>query len=286
VIIDMHYHLEERMETVDRLLDQVEQHGIGRVALIATLVDPLQVVGIAARFAAIGVKALMSTWRRRLGLLIYKSTVTADGNFWIPGRTYRIYDMPDNKSVARVMQAHPDKFYGWIFVNPSAADPFTELERWAGQPGWIGVKSHPFWHRYPVAMLDDVAAYCSERGLPLLVHLGGDRERGDYRYLPERHPHLKVIYPHAGVPFYRQVWEFAKSRDGVFVDLSSPVYVTEPVRLGAVRALGAEKCLHGTDGPYSHATQGGMLKDILRLPLSDTDKERILGGNFREMMAA
>jgi len=282
----MHYHLEERLETVDRLLDQAEQHGIGRVALMAALGEPPQVVGVAATFAAIGVKALMSTWRHGLGLLMYRSTVTADGKLWLPGRTYPIYDTPDNESVAQVMQAHPDKFYGWIFVNPGAADPFSVLEKWAGQPGWIGVKSHPFWHRYPVAMLDDVAAFCSENSLPLLVHLGGNQERGDYRYLPERHPHLKVIYAHAGVPFYREVWEYAKSRDGVFVDLSSPVYVTEPVRLGVVRALGAEKCLHGTDDPYGHSGQGRMLQEILRLPLSDADKERILGGNFRAMINA
>ena len=271
------------METVDELLDQMEQHSIGRVALIATMVDPFHLEGVAAKAGAILPKALAGRWRG-LGLPLYKSTVTADGKFSALGKTYPIYDVPDNKSVARVMQAHPDKFYGWIFVNPSVADPIAELEKWAGRPGWVGVKSHPFWHRYPVALLDDVAACCAERDWPLLMHLGGDRERGDYRYLPERHPTLKLVYAHAGVPFYQQVWEYVKSRDGLSVDLSNPTYVNGEIRLDAVKTLGAEKCLHGTDGPYGHAGQGRMAQAILRLPLSDAEKERILGGNLIELL--
>jgi len=283
MIIDAHYHLEERIQTVGELLAQMDQHDVARAALIPAPVGPIHMGKFIARFAAVGRKALMSRLRG-LGLFLYRSTVTSDGRLSVGGKTYSIHPMPDNESVARVMQAHPDRFYGWIFVNPSAADPLAEVEKWAGQPGWIGVKSHPFWHCYPVALLDDVAAYCSDRGWPLLVHLGGDQERGDYGYLPERHPKLKLVYAHAGVPFYRDVWDVAKDRDNVFVDFSSPIYVDEPVRLGAIETLGAARSLYGTDGPYGHADQGHMIQDILRLPLSDADKERILGGNFIEMI--
>jgi predicted TIM-barrel fold metal-dependent hydrolase len=284
MIIDAHYHLDERMETVDELLAQMNQHDVGRVALIPTMVDPVHVGKFIAGFATVIRKALMGRLRG-LGLFLYRSTVTADGKLSVGGKTYPIYDAPDNESVARVMQAHPDRFYGWVCVNPSVADALAEVEKWAGQPGWIGVKSHPFWHCYPVALLDDVAAYCSDKGWPLLLHLGGDQERGDYRYLPERHPGLKLVYAHAAAPFYRDVWEYAKDRDNVFVDFSNPVYVDEPVRLGAIETLGAARCLHATDGPYGHADQGRMVQEILRLPLSDADKERILGGNFIDMIS-
>ena len=285
MIIDAHYHLEERIETMDSLLEQMDRHGISRVALIPTPVAPFQVERVAEKASAVMRRALVGRWRG-LGLLMYRTTVTAGGNFSALGKTYPIYDVPDNESVAQAMQAHPDRFYGWLFVNPGAADPIAELEKWNGEPGWIGVKSHPFWHRYPVAMLDEVAAYCDEQSWPLLVHLGGDQESGDYQYLPERHPNLKVLYAHAGVPFYHEVWDYAKGKENLFVDLSSPHYVDERVRLGALKALGAERCLHGTDGPYGHFGQGRMVQAILRLPLSDTEKERVLGGSFIELINA
>jgi len=283
MIVDAHYHLEERVETVDELLLQMEQYGIDRVALIPAMCDPVIVEGMAAKAGSIIPKALMSRWRS-LGLMLYKTTVTSKGQFSTLGATFPIYDTPDNRSVARTMEAYPNRFYGWIFVNPKVADPLIEIEKWAHQPGWIGVKAHPFVHRYAVRLLDDVAAYCIEKDWPLLIHLGGDEECGDYRCLPERHPKLKLLYAHAGLPFFRKVWEYARENHNIFVDLSNPLFVDDQVRHGAIRALGAEKCLHGTDGPFANANQSKMLHEILRLPVSEREKRCILGDNFTELV--
>jgi predicted TIM-barrel fold metal-dependent hydrolase len=283
MIVDAHYHLDERIETVDALLKEMNREGVERVALMGRLTDPLKVPALLRIMAPRLCQTMLGRWGW-LGLTVYRSTVTADGEFSALGRTYPIDELPDNDLVAAAMRAHPDRFWGWIFVNPRAADPRAELERCAGEPGWIGVKAHPFWHRYPVALLDDVAEYCVGRNWPLLVHLGGEREGNDPRTLPEWYPKLKIVYAHAGVPWYREVWAVARERDQVFVDLSNPLYVCEQVRLQAIQALGAERCLYGTDGPYLQASQGRMLQGIDRLPLTDREKELVLGGNFTNLL--
>jgi predicted TIM-barrel fold metal-dependent hydrolase len=143
-------------------------------------------------------------------------------------------------------------------------------------------------HRYSVKMLDDVAALCAEKGLPILMHLGTTRERGDYRYLPDRHPRLKIIYAHAGLPFFRTLWGYAKDKDNVFVDFSCSLLDTS-ILLSAVKALGAKKCLYGSDSPYGYfGTDGShdysrVLNNISQLPISDEDRNQILGSNFREI---
>ena len=283
MIIDAHYHLDERIEPLDSLIDQMDRHGVDRVALIAPMQDPVEFKGIAARVGALLPTLLMGIGRG-VGLHLYNSSVTREGKLSLLGKTYQIYDSPNNEDVAQALLSHPDRFYGWIFVNPISTDPISELDRWAGTPGWIGVKSHPFWHRYPVSELDDVAAYCEDKNFPLLVHLGGDRGRGNYRFLPDRHPHLKVIYAHAGVPFYREVWEYANNKDNILVDLSNPLYVNDRVRTEVVKELGAEKCVHATDGPYLGADQGSMLEKIDRLPLSPSEKDRIFGENLMDII--
>jgi predicted TIM-barrel fold metal-dependent hydrolase len=285
MIVDAHYHLEERIEIVDRLLDQMDRHGIGRTVLIPALNDPITIDWVVEKFSGLGRR-----WRG-LGNFFYGRMVTEDGKFVLLNKSYPIYEDLDNESVARVIQAHPDRFYGWIVVNPEVADPIAEVEKWVGKPGWIGVKAHPYLHRYPVAMVDDLAAYCSENGLPLLVHLGGDKKRGDYRFLPERYPSLKIIYAHAGVPFWEELWDYARKKANVFVDLSGE-YLDDPFRLKSVQVLGAEKCLYGTDGPYGHPDTDGsydhgkILNEIRNWPLSDEDKELVLGGNFTEIIGA
>jgi predicted TIM-barrel fold metal-dependent hydrolase len=283
MIVDAHYHLEDQMETVEALLEQMDRHDVGRVALIPTMNEPFHLKPIPKKAGAMLPPLLMGRLRFA-GLLLYNSTVTSDGKLSTLGTKYLLYHKPDNSYIDDVLQEYPDRFFGWMFVNPKTMNSLEEVERWVGRQGWIGVKTHPFWHSYPVSMLDDVAAFCEGRNLPILMHLGGDQESGDYRYLPERHPRLKIVYAHAAVPYFREVWDYAKEKESIFVDLSSTVYTNQAVLSSVIGVLGATKCLYGTDGPYAAATQGRMLDRILQLPISDDERERILGRNFLDLI--
>jgi predicted TIM-barrel fold metal-dependent hydrolase len=287
MIIDCHMHYEPRIYPLDRMLAGMAQHGIEQTALIASMVDPFCLHGKA-------VKATGDLLRQSLlhanpaGQLIYRSTVKKSGHFFLLGKKYCIYDKPDNSTVVEAMRAHPDKFLGWIFVNPNAdANPLEEIEKWASEPGMVGVKAHAFWHRYSISSLDPVAAWCSDNGYPLLIHLGA-KEGGDFRRLPEKFPRLNVIYAHAGIPFYKSLWAYAKGRANVYVDLSSP-YLNEHLLRMTVDYLGADKCLYGTDGPYGSQREGedfdyGLIKGWVNgLSLSDSEREKVRCGNFQNL---
>lgn len=287
MIIDMHYHLDENMEPMDRLLTQMDKFHIDRIVLIAQMVEPFRVEGVAEKLSNF-VRLLLTGFWYRLGLLAYESTVTKSGKFSILGKTYNIDQLPDNNTVAAAVTAHPDRFYGWFFINPSKHDAVSEMEKGLENKGWVGVKCHPFWHQYPVDLLDDAAALCSEKGIPLLIHIGGKKDNGDFRHIPERHPKLNIIYAHAGVPHYRRLWDYAKSKKNIFIDLSSP-YLNIPLRLAAMKAMGPEKCLYGTDGPFGYPADdgiydhGAILGEIQNFPISDREKEMIAGQNFAQI---
>ena len=289
MIADAHYHLDPRLESVERLLAQMQAHAIGRVALIAAPCDPLQVGRAGAAFVRFMRRALEGG-APRLGRILYRSTVHRSGRVSFLSPSAPIYPEPDNDAVERAFSAHPHKFVGWIFLNPSAKPPVEEAERRFRNPGWIGVKAHPFWHRYPVAALDDVAALCQERDKPMLVHLGAGAARGDFRRLPKRFPRLKLVYAHAGIPWYGTLWDDAIRRENVFVDLSSP-YLDKALRHRALRALGASRCLYGSDGPYGYPGRdggydhGAILRQISQAGLAAQDLDRVLGGNFNSLVA-
>jgi len=147
MIIDMHYHLDEHMETLDKLLTHMRRLSIDRVCLIPALNGPFTIDWLTVVTTKPTQKALNSSRWRGIGLRVYGSTVTRSGKFIVGARRYAIYDRPDSDSVAGVLLKHPDKFFGWITVNPNVADPVEEIQRCARQPGWIGVKTHPFMHR-------------------------------------------------------------------------------------------------------------------------------------------
>ena len=294
MIIDAHYHLEPALETPQRLLSEMDRLDIRRTVLIANLCEPFR-MGPVAHAASTLMRRSLRSRRPAAGRFLYRTTVTSKGRFSILGKTYAIFPRPDNEAVAALLAAHPDRFWGWYFVNP-AADPPVPVDPAALDlgPEWVGLKAHPFWHRCPVRLLDEVARFCAETGRPLLVHLGADPSEGgtgDFRYLPRRHPHLRLIYAHAAVPHYQAVWDFMRGPRGrnVFVDLSSP-YLDEALRRATVAALSPARCLYGSDGPYGYPDAEGrydrsaILGEIQRLDLGAADRDRILGGNLLSLL--
>ena len=187
----MHYHLDERMEPVQRLIDQMDQHGIDKTVLIAAMVDPFHVEGTAENIASLMRKMLTGNLNR-VGLLIYESLVTGDGKFKVLNKSYKIDPYPDNGLVAEAIAAYPDRFYGWFFINPLGGDKPEDIENTGRADKWLGIKCHPFWHRYPVSELDAAAVYCVENKKPMLIHLGGGKENGNYHLVFSLSQLLKV----------------------------------------------------------------------------------------------
>ncbi len=288
MVIDCHMHYEPELFSLDRMLDAMDRHGVERTALIATMVEPFSLVGRPKTTAGNLMRASL-LHANALGQVFYQSTLSSKGYFILLGQKYSIYNEPDNASVAGAMEQHPDRFLGWIFVNPaSSTEPLSEIERWSSNPGMIGVKAHPFWHRYPVEMLDGTARWCSENDYPLLMHLGCRGGSGDYRLLPEKYPDLKVLFAHAGIPYYKALWDYIKDRKNVFVDLSSP-YLDRRLAAAAVEFLGPDKCLYGTDGPYGGQAEGedydyGLIKGWIEgLPLTSAARGKIFADNFESI---
>lgn len=294
--IDDHYHYEPDMFPLDKMIDAMDSNGIKKVALAARMCEPFY---LDTDFKIESTKALRSLLSQQdpVGYTLYESTIDPEGNFTLDPTSdeevYKIYAQPDNKEVIDVMDRYPDRFYGWVFVNPAGPrDPMDEIDKYISNPNMIGVKTHPWWHQYPVKKLEKVAEWCEKNNYPIQVHLGIGK-MGDYKYLPEKFPNLKIIYLHAGVPFFKELWHYFKvNKDkypDVYLDLSSP-YVDEYIIKDAIDSFGVDNCLYGTDGPYGYQKKGedydyGLIKGwIENLPILQDDKEKILYKNFEKLI--
>ncbi|MED3996948.1 amidohydrolase family protein [Peribacillus frigoritolerans] len=281
MIIDCHFHVDETMLTLEKMIEGMDKNDVTKTALIAPMngtmfeLDSIFQQGLQHlfRFLILNVP--------QIGLGIYDGLVK-DGYLKLYGNSYKIFTKPDNDIVATAIDRFPDRFLGWVAVNPMIHVSVEEVELYLNKPGFIGVKAHPFMHEYNIKALDPVAAMCETKGIPMIIHLSSEPD--SYKYLPENYPELKLIYAHAGLPFWKKLWNYVKNQPNVFVDTSSD-YLNPSIVKNAVESLGYRKVLYGCDGPY------GMKKfneydyltkkcwvDSLQIP--DNQKEYILGKNF------
>ena len=291
-MIDCHMHFDEAMVSISGLLESMDRFGVEKAALIAAIQGPLEMTPLVKYGSPILRNLLFSrsSFKRKLGEKVYNDMVKDDGTVGVGGKRMDLFVQPRNDDVIEAVSKAPDRLYGWIFVNPAGTvDPVAEVERCLEAPGMIGVKAHSFWHNYPVSMLTDVAALCEERGLPILIHIGTD-EVGDYRLLPEKFPRLKVVYAHAGVPYQREICDYAGKRENVYVDFAGDGYLDVKIGKEAIKHAGANKCMFGSDGPYFHAEDDrfdyNRAVDIFRgLGLSESESEMVGGRNFEEIVS-
>jgi uncharacterized protein len=281
MIVDCHFHVDESMLTLEKMIEGMDHNGVTKTALIAPMNETMFELDSTYQHHLQRLFRFLILNVPQIGLGIYDGLVK-DGYLKLYGNSYKIFDKPNNDIVANAIARFPDRFLGWIAVNPMIPESVEEIELYLNKPGFIGVKAHPFMHKYSIKALDPAASICESKGIPLIIHLSSEPD--SYKYLPENYPNLKLIYAHAGLPFWKKLWKYVKEQPNVFVDTSSDYLNSSIVKL-AVESLGYRKVLYGCDGPY------GMKKfneydysakkswiDSLQIP--DNQKEYIFGRNF------
>ncbi|ACY14343.1 amidohydrolase family protein [Haliangium ochraceum] len=286
-VIDAHAHFDPRILDVPALLHKLDGAGIDKVVLIPSMNDPLPHT---PELLLSVMRRLMSSPLCGCAAWIERRLHDDEGNLRLRGETIRIYSRPDNGQVADLLRAHPERFLGWIFLNPrDTLDPVEELERWREVPGFIGVKLHPHWHGYAIHEALPIAVRCEELGLPILIHLGFG-ERGAWQVLRGRCPKLRIVFAHAGMPLFARMWRDIRDDPGLYIDLSSP-YLSERLARDAVSVCGPERALFGTDAPYGfpdgdHGYDYTHIRGwVERMPCHARSIERMLGGNAERLLA-
>lgn len=285
IIVDCHFHVDESMLTLEKMIEEMDNNNITKTALIAPMNETMFDVDNSFQNHLQQLFRFLILHTPQIGLKIYDGLVK-DGNLKLYGNLYNIFTKPNNDFVANAITRFPERFLGWVAVNPMIPNFMEEVDYYLQKTGFIGVKAHPFMHGYSIKVLDPVAALCESKGIPMIIHLSSEPD--SYKYLPENYPKLKIIYAHAGLPFWKPLWKYVKSQPNLFVDTSSDYLTSSIVKL-AVETLGYRKVIFGCDGPYGmkkfneydYSEKKGWI-DILQIP--ENKKEYILGKNFLSLI--
>ena len=287
MIVDCHYHLERRLLTDSKLLKKMDACGVEKVALMGVLNEPIP---MPPEFLLNLFRFSWSHIPFRFIAKLLSNNFTKAGDLKLPTGVFRLYPNPKNEPVFQAVAENPDRFLGWAFVNPMGeTDQVQEFNQWKDTPGFIGIKAHPFWHRYKPIELLPVAKRLCEINKPLLIHPGWG-SHGDYDALLKELPDLKLLLAHAGFPLYSETWDKIKNFKNVYVDLSQTSYLNGRMTKAVVDYLGPEKCLFGTDGPYGvHGDDDlfdySFIKRRIETLFPDKGvQKRLLGENFLEFI--
>lgn len=193
-----------------------------------------------------------------------------------------------NDQVLSALSHHHDRGLGFVYVNPKyPEESLAEMERCITRGPMVGIK---LW----VAMrcndpaLDAIVKRATELEAIVFQHtwykaggnLPGESTPEELAELAKRHPNAKMICGHTGSDWERGI-RAIRTCANVSVDLGGNDPTAGFVEM-AVRELGAERMLYGSDIPgRSFATQLGKVYGA-RIP--EAARRLILGDNLKRLL--
>jgi predicted TIM-barrel fold metal-dependent hydrolase len=226
--------------------------------------------------------------------------------------------MDDEESVARAVQAFPDRLTGFLRVDPTRPDAAQQVRHAVEHLGLKGIKGFPAmecFHAYEERVYP-VYEEAQRLGIPVLFHFGLLQSAiGAALKLPSQadarfsnpmdvqkaardFPGVNFIVPHFGAGYFQETLLLAAHCPNVFIDTSSANgwlrYMPYPMDLKLVfqrtlEAVGPERIIFGTDS--SHFPRGfrreileEQLDVLTALGTAHEDIQRIMGGNIARLL--
>jgi predicted TIM-barrel fold metal-dependent hydrolase len=193
----------------------------------------------------------------------------------------------------RAVSEYPDRLIPYAYALPNYERPvIQELEAALAGRLFRGFKIHASECTLAEYVIDPVLKLAGRFGAPCLIDAKGDHAVA--RRLAETFPENHLIFAHMGgyeTKNARLVDSFiklAEDHQHVLLDLSGVLLDAKIEE--AARQLGARKLVWGTDGPHprpdlvTYAREG--LDKIRRLPISQDEKDDILGGNIAKLIGS
>lgn len=187
-----------------------------------------------------------------------------------------------NREIARIVVSRPDRFLGFLFVNPvhDRGRIHKMVRQSIEESGFVGIKVH----RHDGRITREICEAARKFSLPVLYDIMG--EVSVCELLAQEYSDVNFIIPHLGS--FGDDWQAQLALIDHLVRHPNIYTDTAGVRRfdlleQAVQRAGVKKILFGSDGPWLHP--GVELAKVRALNLSKEDEGLVVAGNFLRLIS-
>ena len=182
-----------------------------------------------------------------------------------------------------------EKFFPFIWMTPKMPNAVAKLDEFITY-GCSGIKLHPVLDNF--SLLDErltpIIDVARRFDMPVMIHTGfwPGATVEEIGVLAKANADVTFVSAHMkeewGIDKRKSHIEVASRNDNVYIETS---YAEHPRRIGeAVKQIGAERILFGSDTPFGNGDIAWDMTKVTAAPISDADKEKILGGNATRLL--
>lgn len=191
----------------------------------------------------------------------------------------------NNDVIAAAMRERPDFVVGYADIDPKDPLAYDEIDRTLGDLRMNGVKFMSWKHGYNVEncpQLEGVVDAIARYGVHIQIHGGASPLCTPYVWtlFARKHPEIDFVFTHVcGREFGTTCIELVRDIPNFSVETSANEEMD--ILREAVRVLGSERVVFGTDWPYKPTNI--EVDKILELGLSDEELENVFWRNAKRI---
>lgn len=262
--IDAHGHACGEYVTLERLLTTLDKNNIDKVVLFP---------------AEIGKDKITKLKDRKNKEILYFTNVI--GEFF--ARFINLSSKIDfgNSYVHYLKLLAPNRIIQFYQLTPKY---LHKLKHDYEQMHFSGIKLHQCVNYFSIKsdFFNDVLDFAEENNLPIQIHLYGKEDAKNIIEIA-KHRKVKIIIAHL---LYSKL--FAESwneiHNNIYFDLANYYFINQYSMMFAIEQFGCEKLIFGSDNPFGVNTIAKTIKMILNLPITQPEKDMILGNNMKELL--
>jgi predicted TIM-barrel fold metal-dependent hydrolase len=189
-----------------------------------------------------------------------------------------------NHYVHSLAQAYPDRIIQFYWAMLQRPNILQEIETDYTSLRFKGIKFHQCWETFAIrsALFEMVADFATRNHLPMFIHVGSKQEVFALIDFIRLHPQARIIVGHLfGLDLYI---ESGLSFENVYFEISSPQLISLQRLNKALHHFGARRLILGSDTPYGKDNLRLNLERVKALPISDEEKDSILGRNMQNLL--
>ena len=188
-----------------------------------------------------------------------------------------------NIEAARIVAETPG-LRQYVVIDPTREETYRQAEQMLAQPQCVGIKIHPEEHGYPIREHAAAIFEFAARHRAIVLTHSSEQNSEAHEFVPwaNRFPEVRLILAHIGCGWDGDVTHQVRAiqqtvHGNVFADTSSARSIYSRLIEWAVRQVGTERVLFGTDTPLYHT--GMQRARVDSADLTEAEKRMVLRDN-------
>lgn len=188
-----------------------------------------------------------------------------------------------NKYVYELAKSFPKQIIQAYWINPLDNCCMEKLEKDYLEYDFKMLKLHQCWNKFNILSEKNIKIFewATKKNMPVFIHLLSKKQVRKFVALSNNFPNTVIIVAH--MIGFKEISDNSINTN-IYYDMSAPQLISKEILEQAVKRVGCNRIILGSDIPYGERNLQINIERIKNLHIDERGRNNIMGGNIIRLL--